>query len=150
MTAGTFTEVRGKLATNLAAITGINRVFQNVPEVAPLGADLPAVVVEVVTPTFLTADAETNGALRYIWHFKLTLLSEPVGTDNRDSAIVGMEGFPKAFLDVIFADQTLGAKANYVVQPLNFDGMVLTFLSTDYYGFEMLVDIHQVIPTTFG
>ena len=143
------TLIKAQLATNLATITGITRVYSNTPEIAPTEADCPAVIMEKGTP-FLTALAEANQLILYTWNFDIKFLMIPTGLGIKEEWDSALEPYFKRFVDKFWGDIKLSGNAQDIVENMDFDSPIVEYLGTTYVGFSIKFGVREKIVTTFA
>lgn len=142
------TDALDELKTVIAGVAGITTVFENVPQGAPIAAELPAVVFEVKPATAPLLRTHTR-AIR--WPVDLWVLTEERGTDIEDS-LPPVYDLPELILAAIDANGNLGGLLDRTVEfgepAIGIDGErafgPITMGETDYVG----TIVHTVLTIT--
>lgn len=148
--------IRARLVTDLGAITGVQKVFKDEPNVAPAQADCPCFVLSYRNPACV-ATSETNSSIEYTWQFDVMFLYKPEGLGNTDANMSALEDFIKLFVDKMSANITGGG----TWRDWNKDTNTLAFragiieranasANTRYYGWQCDLDITESVATTFS
>ena len=149
--------IRARLVTDLGAITGITKVYHDIPNVAPAPPDLPCFVLDMRDP-MVTTRSMTNSTVDYTWHFDLTLLFKPEGLGNPDENFSSLEDFIKLTIDKLYANFT-GAGTwtliNKDTNTLEFTGGLMSITNAPdganrFWGFVGTLDITEEVTTTMS
>lgn len=143
------TLIKGQIATNLAGVSGVSRVFSSPPSVSPANADCPAIVLERQDP-FLEVQAHSNGDLLFTWKWHILFLLMPAGESVQDEIDVALEPYPARIIAALYADQKLSGKAGWLLDPQPFSVGMLSYLAQNYYGFAVEYNVVERVTTTFG
>lgn len=149
--------IRARLVTDLGAITGVTKVYHDVPNVFPAPADMPCFILDMRDP-MVTTRSETNSSVDYTWHFGLTFVFKPEGLGNPDENFSSLEDFIKLTVDKLYANFTGGgtwARINKDDNTLTFSGGVLTLDNAPestgrVWGFIGTLDVTEEVTTTMG
>lgn len=149
--------IRARLGTTLAAVTGISKVYTDIPNNAPAQPDMPCYILNMRDP-MVTTQSRTNSSVDFTWHFDLTLLYKSEGLGNPDENMSGLEDFIKLTIDALYGDFT-GAGAwdllNKDTGTLQFGGGVLTLEgaaegTNRAWGFSGTLDITEYVTVTMS
>lgn len=152
--------IRARLGTTLGAISGISRVYTDLPNTMPANPDMPCFILNMREP-MVTVQSRTNSSVEYNWHFDLTCLVKSEGLGNPDENFSALEDFIKLTVDALFADFT-GAGAWTLlnkdaggVTALEFTGGILgqaeqAAESNRAWGFSGTLDVMENISTVMS
>lgn len=145
------TNVKNRLQDDFAAITGVTRAYDDLPNVATQSPDLPAVIMARRDP-FITARGDTLGTIEYEYHFDILFLYKAIGTETVEAWDSGIEVFPQRFVEKLCADIT-GA-ATWLTwnkdDESHFTFGIIEYRSGKYFGFRWDLDISERIETTMS
>lgn len=148
--------MRARLAQQLEDISGVRRVYQDEPDIAPASADCPAFVLSMREP-FCTAQSAVNSSIDYTWHFDVTFLYTAAGLGSVSETLPALEAYVKKFVDSMAANIS-GAGTwqdwNKDTATLDFTLGILTrqnaSAETRYFGFTTTLDITEFVATTMS
>ena len=146
--------IRTRLTSDLTAITGIQRVFHDQPNVSPAAADCPCFVLGYAKPS-VTANGDTNGMMEYTWHLSVKFLFKPLGQGNPDENLSGAEDYFKSFVDALAADITVGGtwrdwNKDTATLAANVGVLQTEYSREWYWGWDVPLDINEQVATTFS
>lgn len=140
--------IKSRLATNLT-VSGVKRVYTDLPEVAPIEADCPAVLMDR-QDNFLTCEAWTNDTVKYSWQFRILFLLKPAGTGTIDEWDDAIEPYPARIVTALWGDMTLNGYATMPQGNNNFDIGIIEYKGVRYFGFETTHTVVEQITTTMA
>lgn len=141
--------IKTELTENLSAISGVRRVFDDAPNVVPAEADCPCIVIDRAKP-FLSVECETNGSIRYTWHFSIKFLYQVIGVGTAEQWSDDIEPYPALVLNALWGDMTLESAAVMFNDAMNFDVGIVEYRGGLYFGFECNLDVVELVDTTFA
>ncbi len=141
--------IKNALVTHEKAVTGIVRVYDDEPQVAPTNADCPAVVNARQTP-FLSCSTPVNDQVRYDWHFDIWVLYKPVGVDTVDAWDAGIEPLPALLMAELMGHLTLDNNCTDLDVEPDVDVGIITYGAGSYFGFHFNLVVHEDVTTTFA
>lgn len=150
--------IRTRLASTLGAVTGIQRVYVNVPNVSPADPDMPCFILNMREP-MVTVQAHNNTHVEYTWHFDLTCLVTPEGLGNPDQNMQELESYIAATVNALFGDYSGGGAWTLINKdaggaPFEFSGGVLTqegqLEGNRNWGFAGTLDVTELVATPFS
>lgn len=135
--------VKANLATVCEGVTGVVRVYENPPDVAPTNADCPFILLDHADP-FVTLTFDTIGHIYYTYHFRLTFGLQTVGTGAVETWNDDIEPYPARVAQALAANPNLsGAGMDLLRQadtPIRF-GTFPIGATQNYFGFLMDSDV---------
>ena len=140
--------IKSRLSTVLA-VTGVTRVYSDLPEVAPIEADCPAVLMDR-QDTFLTCSAWTNDTIKYDWNFRILFLLKPIGDGMFNEWDDAIEAFPARIITALWADMTMSGADTMPDDTNNFEIGIIDYKGVKYFGFEMTYTAVEQITTSMA
>lgn len=137
------TAIKSRLALNLNNIQGVKRVFDDKPEVSPVGADMPCVIIGRQHP-FLSI----TGDDLYIWRFELLFMFKTAGESTYEEWDSGIEPFFRRFRDALNADLNFGQLNTSFTFSNEVDVDFIPYKAGMYWGFRMQLDVSEFVSDT--
>lgn len=139
--------IKDQLYTNLRSISGVQRVYPDLPDLAIAGADCPAIVLNRRDP-FLTVTCPYNDTVEYVWHFVILFVLKPTGLGTISEWDDGIEPYPARLIAQIASDLTLGGYAKIAEFSGDVRVGIFELNNTRYFGFEWNLDVVEQVTTS--
>lgn len=148
----TLTLVKNRLQDDFAAITGVTKAYDDLPQMSPFTPDLPAVIMARRKP-FIVPRGIAADRIRYTYQFDILFLYKAIGQDTIDAWDSGIEPYPQRFYEKLCAD-ILGGGVwtlwNKDDGSASFDFGIIEYAGGRYFGFRWSLDIWDEINTTMS
>ncbi len=141
--------IKAALVTHAKAVSGITRVYDDEPSVAPTNADCPAAVILRQDP-FLVVSTPVNDQVRYDWQFDIWFLYKPVGVDTPDAWDAGLEPFPALLIAELMGHLTLDSNCTDLDVEPHINVGLIQYGAGTYFGFHFNLVVHEDVTTTFA
>lgn len=141
------TVIKTQLYTLEAAVTGVNRAYLDLPDLAPSPPDLPAILNARGEPPLEISNISA-GVVRYDWNFNILFLLKVAGMGTIEEWDDDIEPFPRRLIEKFLSSFTLDG--NVVDQRLRATariGVNITYLDTTYFGFVLPWTVTEDIVT---
>jgi hypothetical protein len=151
--------IRERLGTTLGAISGVRRVFPDIPDIAPAQPDMPCFILNMREP-MVTVQARNNTHVDFTWHFDLTCLTKSEGLGNPAQNTAELESYIASTVAALFADYSGGGAWTMINKDaggaaLDFTGGVLTLEgqlegTARAWGFSGVLDVTEFVAVTMS
>lgn len=132
-------DIKTGLVGILDDVSGVIRVYENPPDVAPTSADCPFILLDLVDP-FITPNFDNIGHIYYTYHFKITFGLRPLGIGKIESWYDDIEPYPARVAQALAASPNVSATAmDITFLDVTFGSYALE--SSQYFAFQMGLDV---------
>lgn len=141
--------IKDNLVTNLAAVTGITKVYDDTPSKPPERAECPAIIVSYREPSWNT-EPLANSLTKYTWHFQIRLALYPVGVETQSRKEQDIEPFPARIRAKLNANNSLQGAATSVQFASSGKIGYFSFQGAAFYGLTYDLDIFENVEETYA
>ncbi len=140
--------IKAQLVALEQTVTGVQRVFADEPDRAPIAADCPAVINAPSADGFPEISMISVATVRYDWHFDILFLLKPLGQGSPVEWDDAIEPYAARFIAKFLSALTLNG--NCVDQRLRAAfrvGAQINYLDQPYYGFVLPWTVSEDVLT---
>mgnify|MGYP001589971369 FL=1 len=140
--------IKDNLVTNLGQVSGVTKVFSDMPGKAPERSECPAIIVRFRDPSCTVSPK--SGMTLYRWHLDIVFCLYPIGVETMPHKEQDIETFPALVVAKLNANASLQAAAKSIVFDRTFKIGFFQVLNVDFYGFVLQQDIDEYVAETYA